>query len=133
MQIAVGCSILDTGCLRLAMFLQETLGASKNIRAIKTKQNELRHQGMPSTKAGRIAASHITGKSASKKDKKDKTAAAKGAADDKAAPPSKVYAGGKKSGRFKPPNGLTQQEKNKVKRHGKGARSFKSKAKHKRR
>ena len=114
--------------------VQETLGASKGIRAIKTKQNELRHQGMPSAKAGKVAASQVTGKSASKKEKK--AGKADGGKKDSAGevlPSSKVYAGGKKSSRFKPPGSLSKQEKNKVKRHGKGARSFKSKAKHKRR
>ncbi len=112
--------------------LQETEGASKSIRAIKSKQNELRHQGMPSAKAGRVAATQITGKSASKKSKKLGAKGDKGS-DTADLPPSKVYAGGKKSGKFKPPSKLSKEERNKVKRHGKGARSFKSKAKHKRR
>lgn len=85
---------------------------------------------MPSAKAGRVAATHITGKAASKKAKKDKP---NDASDKDKLPASKVYAGGKKSGKFKPPGALNRQEKNKIKRHGKGARSFKSKAKHKRR
>jgi len=41
--------------------------------------------------------------------------------------------GGKKSGKFKAPGELSKAEKNKLKRGGKGTRSFKSKAKHKRR
>jgi hypothetical protein len=110
--------------------LQETLGDSKNIRAIKSKQNQLRHQGMPSVKAGKIAATAITGKSASKKEKKKPK---DGEASDAKGPPPKVYAGGKKSGKFRAPGELNKQEKNKLKRGGKGARSFKSKAKHKRR
>jgi len=112
--------------------LQETLGESKNIRAIKSKQNQLRHQGMPSVKAGKIAATAITGKSASSKDKKKKKAQ-EGEGGEAKGPPPQVYAGGKKSGKFKAPGELSKQEKNKLKRGGKGARSFKSKAKHKRR
>ena len=111
--------------------MQETLAESKNIRAIKTKQNQLRHQGMPSVKAGKVAATAITGKSASKKDKKKKPESAKD--DESKGPPPKVYAGGKKSGKFKAPGSLSKQDKNKLRRGGKGARSFKSKAKHKRR
>lgn len=85
---------------------------------------------MPSAKAGRVAATHVTGKSASKKSKKPKDKEDSKAND---LPPSKVYAGGKKSGKFKPPGKLSKEERNKIKRHGKGTRSFKSKAKHKRR
>ena len=108
------------------------MGASKSIRAIKTKQNELRHQGMPSAKAGKVAATHVTGKSTSKKSKKPGSKDKESSKTDDL-PPSKVYAGGKKSGKFKPPGKLSKEERNKIKRHGKGARSFKSKAKHKRR
>ncbi len=50
---------------------------------------------------------------------------------------SRVYAGGPKSGKVKAPaNGkasMSKRDKNKVRRGGKGANAFKSKAKHKRR
>ena len=87
---------------------------------------------MPSAKAGRVAATHVTGKSGSKKSKKPNTKEKEGSKIEEVVP-SKVYAGGKKSGKFKPPGKLSKEERNKIKRHGKGARSFKSKAKHKRR
>lgn len=108
------------------------MAASKNIRAIKTKQNELRHHGMPSMKAGKVAATQVTGKSSKSKDPKKKGSDASDSKD-KRLPPAKVYAGGKRTGKFQPPSKLSAQEKNKIKRGGKGTRSFKSKAKHKRR
>ena len=46
--------------------------------------------------------------------------------------PSSVYAGGAKSGRLHDSDKKSKTERNKLKRHGKGANAFKSKAKHKR-
>lgn len=46
---------------------------------------------------------------------------------------SKVYAGGPRSGKLRlPSTGPSKQELNKIKRGGKGKKSFKSKARHKR-
>ena len=39
--------------------VQETLPASKNIRAIKSKQTQLRQQGLPTVKAGKAAAQAV--------------------------------------------------------------------------
>ena len=50
---------------------------------------------------------------------------------------SRVYAGGPKSGKLRAASGgkkdMSKKDKNKLRRHGKGANAFKSKAKHKRR
>ena len=48
--------------------------------------------------------------------------------------PARVYAGGGRSGHLALPKaGLSKAERAKVKRHGKGVKAFKSKARHKRR
>ena len=46
---------------------------------------------------------------------------------------SKVYAGGGRSGKLHTLAGVSKAEKNKRRRHGKGAKAFKSKGRHKRR
>ena len=123
---------------------QDTEAASRNIRAIKSREAELRQQGMAPVKAGRAAAAQVTGKSASTKKQKKMGKQGKesaslfegtGTGQEEGASTGKikVYAGGQKSQKFRPPKGLSTQEKNRMKRHGKGARAFKSKARHKRR
>ena len=103
------------------------MGASKNIRAIKARQSQLREQGLPTVKAGKAAAHAVTGKSGAKKTvKKDKPRETSDSVG-----PAKVYAGGKKSAKFKPPS-KSKQDKKKLKLGGKGSRSFKSKKRFKR-
>lgn len=104
----------------------------------------------PSTaggKAGRIAASLVSGVKKSKKKGKGKGSKEEGGGKagelfsgdglpSKPGGAAKVYAGGARSGKVKPPKkagGLSKSELNKVKRGGKGHHGFKSKARHRRR
>ena len=80
-------------------------------------------------KAGKAAAHAVTGKAASKP-KKSKVKEKSGDAVENLGP-AKVYAGGKKSAKFKAPS-KSKQEKNKLRQGGKGSRSFKSKKRFKR-
>jgi hypothetical protein len=47
--------------------LQETAAASRSIRAVKAKEQELRLEGLTSGRAGKIAASLVTGVKRKKK------------------------------------------------------------------
>ena len=97
---------------------------------------------MPAVQAGRAAAAAITGRSSSSVQKKkalkggDKPLfEGSGLGKKGKVGASSVYSGGSKSGKVSQPGGggLSKQEKNKMKRHGKGSKAFKSKARHKRR
>ena len=110
--------------------MQETLAASKTIRAIKAKQTQLRQQGLPTVKAGKAAAQAITGKSTANTKKKVKQKDRPEGSNSNNTR-STVYSGGKKSAKFKPPS-KSKQDKKKLKLGGKGSKSFKSKKKYKR-
>ncbi len=117
----------------------------------------MRQEGMDPTQAARAAAA-AAAKARGVQPKKDKNKKRKGAdkggseglfdgdgtgrsGPDGSGPPSgpakagpsKVYAGGPKSGKLRLPTlGPSKQEQNRMKRGGKGKNSFKSKARHKR-
>jgi ATP-dependent RNA helicase DDX27 len=118
---------------RSRMLEEETQGMAKKVRFLKAKEQELRESGMPSTTAGRVAAASLGGGPKKNKGKKRRELFEDGPPN-AAAVSSKVYSGGAKSGAVKKPSSkLFGSELNRVKRGGKGAKSFKSKAKHKRR
>ncbi|PSC68971.1 DEAD-box ATP-dependent RNA helicase 28 [Micractinium conductrix] len=126
--------------------MEETAAASRGIRAVKAREQQLRLEGMTGGKAGKIAASLVTGIKRSKKAKKKGKGTEEGGEGElfsgdglpgkpSGGGPSSVYAGGARSGKVKPPKsgGKSKSEMNRVKRGGKGKHGFKSKAKHKRR
>jgi ATP-dependent RNA helicase DDX27 len=116
---------------------EETQGMAKKVRFLKAKEQELRESGMSSTTAGRVAAAALGGGSKKGKQKErnnKKRELFEDTPTDTGKAPSKVYGGGAKSGAVKKPTAkLFGSELNKVKRGGKSKKSFKSKAKHKRR
>ena len=126
----------------------ESAPAAPAVRGAKSRARALREQGVSPGKAGRMAvAAGGAGSSAKKKrDAKKKIAKAAhaggGKADDggdaaltpRALGPSKVYAGGGRSGKLRAPaSGRTKAEAKKFARGGKGAKAFKSKTRHRRR
>ncbi len=126
--------------------MEETAATKGRVRAVKARAAALREEGVPSTKAGRLAAAAVTG--VKRKSKKAKRAAAGGgggegggegglfegdgvagggslAAGGRGAP--RVYAGGPRSGAVRAPAPPRPK-----KAGGKGAKAFKSKGRHKR-
>ncbi|GAB4821500.1 hypothetical protein N2152v2_008546 [Parachlorella kessleri] len=129
--------------------MDETVGQKRTIKSIKAREAELRQQGVSAARAGKIAAGMVTGVK-SKKQKKRKAGekggengggdgglfGGDGIGKPSASGPSKVYAGGAKSGKLKIPKAvgaLSKVELARAKRGGKGKHGFKSKARHKRR
>eukprot|EP00877_Chromochloris_zofingiensis_P007931 jgi/Chrzof1/3391/Cz12g23200.t1 len=124
----------------------ETEEHSKNIRAVKSRVRALVQQGIPASKAAKIAASSVTGKTTKHQKKKSKTGKLNrngaalfsgdginpaSAADGKEGVAGSSSGGGKAE-RLRSSQ-LSKTELNKVKRHGKGKSAFKSKKKYKRR
>ncbi|KAK9837918.1 hypothetical protein WJX74_007671 [Apatococcus lobatus] len=131
-------------------FMEETQQSLRLARAAKSRESKLRQEGMDPTQASRAAAAAAAkarGVQPKKKDKNKKGSNNDSLFDgdgtgrpgpDASGVPlkggvSKVYAGGPKSGKLRlPTTGPSKQELNKTKRGGKGKKSFKSKARHKR-
>lgn len=128
--------------------MEETKNLNGRIKAAKSRAANLREEGVPATKAGRIAALMVS----SITKKKKKTQKVKATLDETTvfgngelkSPRSstsegksaKVYLGGAKSGKPRLPTtggALSGAALSRVKRGGKGKNSFKSKSRHKRR
>ncbi|KAK9787623.1 hypothetical protein WJX73_001953 [Symbiochloris irregularis] len=127
---------------------EEMRVAQKGIRAAKARESALKQTGVRPGIARKEALS--TGREGSKKQKQPRKSR-KGPADKASSGDadlfsgdgrginpgqglvSKVYAGGGRSGKLRVQAGVNKAEKNKRRRHGKGAKAFKSKGRHKRR
>ncbi|KAA6426072.1 MAG: DEAD-box ATP-dependent RNA helicase 28-like [Trebouxia sp. A1-2] len=141
----------DKGRKQKDPLIKETKEAKNAVRAIKSQEAKFRGQGLAPGQAGKAAAAAalnqkgVTPKKSQKqkeRDKKKKGQEGLFEGDGVHKPgagfkSSRVYAGGPKSGKVKAPAGgkasMSKRDKNKVRRGGKGANAFKSKAKHKRR
>ncbi|KAK2080603.1 hypothetical protein QBZ16_000457 [Prototheca wickerhamii] len=119
-------------------FMEETQAQARSVKALKAKERQLRGEGVPGLRAGRMAAEMVAGPA------KKKTKASNRKEDlftgdglgPKPATKSKVYAGGARSTRpilAKSGNAFSKSELARIKRGGKGKHGFKSKARHKRR
>lgn len=137
-------------------WVQETQQSLCLARAAKSRETKMRQEGMDPTQASRAAAAAAAKARGVQPKKKDKNKKGKESQDtdglfegdgtgrtgpDGSGAPSgplkggvsKVYAGGPRSGKLRlPSTGPSKQELNKIKRGGKGKKSFKSKARHKR-
>lgn len=143
--------------------LQETAAATRTIRAAKAREHALRLEGVAGAKAGRIAAALVSGSTKHKHKKRRKGSVGGEGGEGGAAPggssggglfsgdglsrpggaaaPSssgraKVYGGGARSSKARPPKvpgALSKAELGRARRGGKGKAAFKSKARHKRR
>mmetsp|Transcript_5884 Transcript_5884/g.16788 ORF Transcript_5884/g.16788 Transcript_5884/m.16788 type:complete len:768 (-) Transcript_5884:94-2397(-) len=116
---------------------EELKAVAAGIKKMKGLETAFRGQGVTGGRAGKMAKKQmeadVMGNRAS--DKKSKRRATAGEVDQEQAAvrrPSKVYSGGATVRKFEPKS-LSKQGKNQIKRGGSGKRSFKSKAKHKRR
>lgn len=122
---------------RSKALVEETKEVANRVRLLKAKEQELRESGLSAAQAGRIAAASLS--TGIKKKKRKRELFSDGSENKTTAGESKVYAGGAKTrgstgGKTTSANNrLFGQALNKVKRGGKGKKSFKSKAKHKRR
>ncbi|EFN54589.1 hypothetical protein CHLNCDRAFT_135424, partial [Chlorella variabilis] len=110
--------------------MEETAAASRSIRAVKAKEQQLRLEGVTGGKAGKMAASLVTGIKRKKKKRGGKEGGRRELFEGDGLPGKPAAKGG-----AKPPRSgkLGKSELNKVKRGGKGKHGFKTKAKHKRR
>ena len=123
------------------MPMEETNATVKQVKAMKAREAELKMQGVPSGKAGRMAAAQVSGVKKKKKVSKkelfgdDPASAGGGGGGQGGGGVSKVYSGGAKSGQLhKVKQGaVAKSAMNSAKRQGKGKHAFKSKAKHRRR
>ncbi|KAL3161562.1 hypothetical protein ABBQ32_010429 [Trebouxia sp. C0010 RCD-2024] len=131
--------------------LEETKDVSNAVRAVKAQEAKFRGQGLTPGQAGKAAAAAalnqkgFTPKKSQKQKERDKKKQGQqglfeGDGNHKPGAEygsSRVYAGGPRSGKVKaPPSGkfaMSKRDKNSIRRGGKGANAFKSKAKHKRR
>ncbi|CAL8470679.1 g10221 [Coccomyxa elongata] len=120
--------------------LEETEGVAGKVRAAKSREHQLRQEGMTGTRAGRAAAAAVAAVKTKQQKKKKGKSPNKGASlgEGEGAPStpgrSHVYPGGGRSGKVKAAKpGMSKAVKNKLKRHGAGVHGFKSKARHKRR
>lgn len=132
-------AVAEKAAKRRTALTDATFAGAAAARGAKSRARALREEGVSPGKAGRIAARAVdkSGSSAKKmrdaKKKKAKADAA-GADTNRPPPPAKVYSGGGRSGKLKAPTtGRSKAEAKRFGRGGKGAASFKSKAKHKRR
>jgi ATP-dependent RNA helicase DDX27 len=121
---------------RSKALVEETKEVANRVRLLKAKEQELRESGLSAAQAGRIAAASLS--TGTKKKKRKRELFSDGSENKGTVGESKVYAGGAKTrgstGKTaSADNRLFGQALNKVKRGGKGKKSFKSKAKHKRR
>ncbi|KAK9904069.1 hypothetical protein WJX75_003719 [Coccomyxa subellipsoidea] len=117
--------------------VEETEGTAGKVRAAKSRESQLRQEGMTGQRAGRAAITAVAGvktKKQKKKSHKKGPSMSEEGGEPKVPAKAQVYPGGGRSGKLKPAKGgLSKAQKNKVKRHGAGVKSFKSKARHKRR
>lgn len=132
--------------------MEETAAMLRKVKAVKAREQALRLDGVPASKAGKIAAAMVAGRDGKKgtgggarAKKAKKGLLAKDASglfegdgagsNGKSGGGAKVYAGGAKSGKARAPSGksLAGSELSRMKRGGKGKHAFKSKARHKRR
>ena len=118
--------------------MDQTLDTTRRVKAVKAREAALRQEGMPASKAGRIAAAMVSGV---KKAKKGKKAAGDLFSGDgvneksktSSSGPARVYAGGARSGKPRAPEKMDGKALKRMQRGGKSKSSFKSKARHKRR